>query len=88
MTGANGGIGREVCKELATRGANVILACRTMNKRTEALVQYFRKKFPNSEFELHFLDLGSFASIRKFATDVGEPHNQRFLSSLNPLSSF
>lgn len=72
VTGANGGIGREVCKELAIRGANVILACRTMNKRTEAQLQYFRKKFPNSEFELLALDLSSLDSVRAFAREVGE----------------
>lgn len=72
MTGANGGIGREVCKELAIRGANVILACRTMNKRTEAQLQYFRKKFPNSEFELLALDLSSLDSVRAFTREVGE----------------
>lgn len=71
VTGANGGIGREVCQELATRGANLILACRTMNKRTENLPQYFKKKFPNSEFELLHLDLSSFASIREFVQQVG-----------------
>lgn len=71
MTGANGGIGREVCLELAKRGANVVLACRTMNKRTENLPQFLHKKFPNSQFELQHLDLGSFASIRKFAEEIG-----------------
>lgn len=71
VTGANGGIGREVCLELAQRGANLILACRTMNKRSENLPQYFKKKFPNSQFELLHLDLGSFESIRKFVQEVG-----------------
>lgn len=71
VTGANGGIGREVCQELATRGANIVLACRTISKRTQNLPQYFGKKFPNSQFELRHLDLSSFESVRKFTQEIG-----------------
>lgn len=35
ITGANGGIGRETAKDLAKRGARVILACRNMNAANE-----------------------------------------------------
>lgn len=71
VTGANGGIGKEVCKELATRGANVILACRTLDENTQRVVRSLKKKFPNSEFELKFLDLASFKSVRKFVAEIG-----------------
>lgn len=74
VTGANGGIGREVCLELATRGANVVLACRAPSKRTEAQLQFFRKKFPNSQFELLPLDLASFASVRAFVEQLERGH--------------
>lgn len=72
VTGANGGIGREVCKELATRGANIILACRTLDSGTNNFVRYLGKRFPNSQFAPMKMDLASFESIRNFVCEIGK----------------
>jgi NAD(P)-dependent dehydrogenase (short-subunit alcohol dehydrogenase family) len=36
ITGANSGIGKETAKNMAKRGARVIMACRTMQTANEA----------------------------------------------------
>lgn len=36
ITGANGGIGKETARELATRGARVIMACRNVDTAQQA----------------------------------------------------
>lgn len=45
ITGANGGIGRETAKDIAKRGARVILACRNINAGNEVKGQYSRQSF-------------------------------------------
>jgi NAD(P)-dependent dehydrogenase (short-subunit alcohol dehydrogenase family) len=49
ITGANSGIGKETARDLAKRGARVIMACRTMetaNKARGESVRLLRKKKP------------------------------------------
>ncbi|XP_045476018.1 retinol dehydrogenase 12-like [Harmonia axyridis] len=66
VTGANSGIGFEVAKELASRNATVILACRDMNKAKFALEKI--KKDISSPVSLipMELDLASLKSIQSF----------------------
>lgn len=66
ITGANTGIGKETAKEMARRGARVILACRDMEKCQEA-----RKEIAwdtqNKLVNCMECDLASQESIRAFA---------------------
>ncbi|XP_064623236.1 retinol dehydrogenase 13-like [Lineus longissimus] len=66
VTGANSGIGRETAKELAIRGARVIMACRDEEKGKEA-AQKLQTLTRNKNIIPMKLDLCSFKSIREFA---------------------
>ncbi|GAA4520963.1 oxidoreductase [Actinoallomurus oryzae] len=66
VTGANGGIGRVIVRELARAGARLVLACRSAERGLAALAR-LREEVPGSQAELRMLDLASLASIREFA---------------------
>lgn len=66
VTGANSGLGYEVAKGLAEKGAQVILACRSADKAAKALAE-LRAAVPNAKVEVMELDLASLASVRRFA---------------------
>ncbi|KAJ0172155.1 hypothetical protein K1T71_012128 [Dendrolimus kikuchii] len=69
VTGSNTGIGYETAKDLAHRGARVILACRDMQKGTNAKDEIINIT-GNKHVILKHLDLASFKSVRKFADDI------------------
>lgn len=66
VTGANSGIGYVTARELARRGAHVVLACRDPRRGRAALAR-MRDQVPGARLELRRVDLGSLASIREFA---------------------
>lgn len=66
VTGANSGIGFEAAKEFARKGAQTILACRSMDKAEAALAE-IQTEIPNASVDMMQLDLASQASIHKFA---------------------
>jgi len=69
VTGANGGLGLETARELARKGARVIMAARNLEKAAGA-EQDIRSEIPNASLEIHKLDLGSLDSVGTFATNV------------------
>ncbi|RZU25006.1 oxidoreductase [Streptomyces sp. BK239] len=71
VTGANSGIGYVTARELARRGAHVVLACRSESRGREA-VERLAGEVPGAEIELRPLDLGDLASVREFAARL--PH--------------
>ena len=68
VTGANAGLGFEASKELARKGASVILACRNMDKANIALAR-LKEEIPNASLEVLQLDLASLKSIHHFANE-------------------
>ncbi|MEU9097124.1 oxidoreductase [Streptomyces sp. NPDC048361] len=66
VTGANSGIGLVTARELARRGARVVLACRSEPRGKEA-EERIRGEVPGADVELRLLDLGDLASVRAFA---------------------
>jgi len=73
VTGANRGLGREITRYLAARGARVILACRD-EVAGEATATVLRAEHPGAALEVRALDLASLASVEKFAAGLaGEP---------------
>ena len=66
VTGANTGIGEPTAAALASVGARVIFACRQASTG-EAAVARARAAFPGCKAEFAQLDLGSLASVRRFA---------------------
>ncbi|WP_406009069.1 oxidoreductase [Streptomyces sp. NBC_00637] len=66
VTGANSGLGYVTARELARKGARVVLACRSASRGREA-VRRLHDEVPDAKAELRLLDLGDLASVREFA---------------------
>ncbi|XP_074959257.1 retinol dehydrogenase 12-like isoform X3 [Phalacrocorax aristotelis] len=66
VTGANTGIGKETARDLARRGARVIVACRDIAK-AEAAASEIRADTGNQQVIVKKLDLADTKSIREFA---------------------
>ncbi|XP_055906046.1 retinol dehydrogenase 14 [Eupeodes corollae] len=69
ITGANSGIGKETARELAKKGARVIMACRNQ-ETAKAAKEEIEKETGNKNLILKKLDLGSQKSVREFAADI------------------
>ncbi|MFI1508086.1 oxidoreductase [Streptomyces sp. NPDC020597] len=69
VTGANSGLGYVTARELARRGARVVLACRSEARGRDA-VERLRAEVPQAEVELGSLDLGDLTSVRAFAASL------------------
>jgi NAD(P)-dependent dehydrogenase (short-subunit alcohol dehydrogenase family) len=69
VTGANGGIGLEVARELARKGALVVMASRDRAKTEEARASILAET-PDGSLEPVSLDLGSLASVREAAARI------------------
>jgi retinol dehydrogenase-12 len=68
ITGASSGIGRATAEKLASRGASLLLACRSEEK-TRPVIDAIRAK-GRGEVEFAPLDLGEFASVRACAARI------------------
>ncbi len=69
VTGANTGIGLVTARELAARGAEVMIACRSA-ERAQAARAEIARSVPGARIELLALDLSDFDSVRACAQGV------------------
>ncbi|RKN45695.1 oxidoreductase [Streptomyces hoynatensis] len=68
VTGANGGLGYVIARELARRGAHVVLACRS-RPRGQAALERLLEEVPEARAELRPVDLADLSSVRAFAAE-------------------
>ncbi|AWZ08740.1 MULTISPECIES: oxidoreductase [unclassified Streptomyces] len=73
VTGANSGIGYFAARELARRGAAVVLACRSAARGRAAEVA-LRSELPGADVRFIPLDLADLATVREFAREYGQRH--------------
>ncbi|TGG91806.1 SDR family NAD(P)-dependent oxidoreductase [Natronospirillum operosum] len=71
ITGANTGIGFEAAKELAGKGARVLLGCRNAEKG-EAAIANILATYPDADTKLVMLDLSDLSSVSTAAAVVSQ----------------
>ena len=71
VTGANSGIGLEVTRAFAQKGAHVVMACRNV-KRAKTAANYILKEFSDASLEIMRIDLNDLSSVKDFAHKFSE----------------
>lgn len=74
VTGATGGLGFEVSKMLASRGADVVLAARNARKG-ETAIDRIHSANPSARVRFELLDLASLNSVRAFSSRMLDKGN-------------
>ena len=72
VTGANSGLGFQTCRQLASHGAHVVMACRDAKRGQDAL-ERLRADVPEADAELRSLDLADLSSVQSFAERLDGP---------------
>lgn len=75
VTGANTGIGKETARGLAQKGYTVVLGCRDVAKGEGARLD-ITASTKNARVAVLHLDLADFASIKRFAAEVGHRYGR------------
>jgi len=75
VTGGNSGLGYESAKAFAAKGAEVIMACRSLAKGEKARGAILKDR-PDGRIELMQLDLGDLESVRRFADSFRERYRR------------
>jgi NAD(P)-dependent dehydrogenase (short-subunit alcohol dehydrogenase family) len=73
VTGANSGLGYVTARELARKGARVVIACRNDTRGKEAVARIIAA-VPDADVDLRLLDLASLKEIRGFADGVASSY--------------
>ena len=69
LTGATGGLGKEICKHLLYLNANLVLACRN-ERRAYELKTALLKDYPQADIKFIQLDLENLESVNNFIAEV------------------
>ncbi|MCD7726628.1 MAG: SDR family NAD(P)-dependent oxidoreductase [Clostridiales bacterium] len=75
VTGANSGLGFETTRELACKGAKVVMACRNFQRATTAR-QKILDTVPNADLDIMLLDMASQKSVADFADKFREKYER------------
>lgn len=75
VTGATSGIGKEVARELARRGAGIGIVCRNRAKG-KATAAELAASVPGATFEVFLADLSVLADVRKVAAQLRERYSR------------
>lgn len=87
ITGADGGIGTEIVKELSKRGGHVIMCCKKV-ENGEKVKQQIMKSVKKVRIDIRQLDLRSFDDIRRLAKSIGKLFNGLFTPVSRPPNCF
>ncbi len=82
ITGANSGLGFYAAKQLAFRGAHVLMACRNQTTANEARLDIL-KDVPSAKLTLLPYDQGSFHSVKAFAELIKSTYSKIDVVLLN-----
>lgn len=69
VTGANSGLGFQTARALARSGAEVVMACRSI-ERGETALGRIKAELPTARVAVRQLDTSSTASVKKFAAEL------------------
>lgn len=75
ITGANTGIGKETARDLAKRGARIIIACRDLEK-AETAAKEISAESGNENIIVKKLDLADTKSVRAFSEQINKEERQ------------
>ncbi len=75
VTGATSGLGKEIAKVFAEKGATVIMPVRNSEK-AKLVREEILKLNPDSKIDLRSLDLSSLNSIKLFCDEISKSYNQ------------
>jgi len=75
ITGADGGIGSETTRGIAKMDATIIMACLDLND-AKPVYENIKQESGNERIEMMQVDLASLSSIRQFAAQFSQKHQQ------------
>lgn len=75
VTGANSGLGFGTSKELARKGAKVVMTARNMQKGEKAIAE-LKKEIPTADVDLMQLDLADLEQVKRFAHNFKKKYKQ------------